>query len=216
MSKIRLHHNIIQTQNVLILNGKRKIYPNNIPLVFNILKKENVIATLFVNELIKENDKGHIVVSHIYDHPDDNITLSANENLTVIRKKLNKLKEFGTSKTNTTANYLYTLDCSDLSKDSIIALNHDINKITSKHNLELIIPIIRVRGKKFVTIDEMSRYEMDIVTGNTTIIEKAIPSVIPLSLDPKSNLKTSRSITQTASIFFILVLAVALSLITFF
>ncbi|ORX82483.1 glycoside hydrolase/deacetylase, partial [Anaeromyces robustus] len=77
-------------------------------------------------------------------------------------KEAKEIKTNGVAETNATANYFKVLDVSDPKEVSLIALNHDINDVTAKRNLELMIPIIKERGWNFVTMDEclgMSAYQ---------------------------------------------------------
>ncbi|ORX83874.1 glycoside hydrolase/deacetylase, partial [Anaeromyces robustus] len=192
----------------------------NTPLVLDILKKENVKATFFVNgnncvdvantpaaqEIIKrEYAEGHNIASHTLNHPADGITQLTDEQvLTEIKglndllfnligvkptffrpplgevteangkiidqeglkaiinwnldsldwKEAHELEVNGTSTVNATDNYLTVLNQSDPTQVSLIALNHDINEVTAKRNLEIVIPIIKSRGWRFVTMDQ--------------------------------------------------------------
>jgi len=247
-------------------------------LVLDILKKENVKATFFVNgkncvdvlnnkeaqELIKrEYAEGHTIASHTFTHPDDGITELPDD---VLRKEIKDLNDMlsdligvkptffrppkgevkesnnkileeegikavinwsldsndwkeaseiennGKATTNATANYLEVLDRSDPTQTSLIALNHDINDVTAKRNLALMIPIIRARGWRFVTMDEclgMSAYQnknslegKETISGNSTTTDRAIPTSTVVPPDPNSNLNAnSGAVTQSISIF---------------
>jgi len=264
-------------------------------LVLDILKKENVKATFFVNanncvdvttnkeaqDLIKrEYAEGHNIASHTYSHPDDGITKLSDDEVRKEIKDLNdflfeligvkpnffrpplgevteangkiideegikaiinwnldsndwkeakEIKETGSATTNATANYFKVLDQSDPKQVSLIALNHDINDVTAKRNLELMIPIIRERGWRFVTMDEclgMSAYQNinslenknnAVVPGNsTTTVDRSVNATsTPLPPDPSSKLTTSGAATQAVSAFTTIALVV-LAIVNFF
>jgi len=265
------------------------------PLVLDILKKENVKATFFVNgnncvdvantpaaqDIIKrEYAEGHNIASHTYSHPDDGITKLSDDEVRKEIKDLNdflfeligvkpnffrpplgevteangkiideegikaiinwnldsndwkeakEIKETGSATTNATANYFKVLDQSDPKQVSLIALNHDINDVTAKRNLELMIPIIRERGWRFVTMDEclgMSAYQNinslenknnAVVPGNsTTTVDRSVNATsTPLPPDPSSKLTTSGAATQAVSAFTTIALVV-LAIVNFF
>jgi len=267
----------------------------NTPLVLDILKKENVKATFFVNgkncvdvaatpaaqEIIKrEFAEGHNVASHTLNHPENGITQLTDEQvLTEIKglndllfeligvkptffrpplgevteangkiidqegikaiinwnldsldwKEASEIKVNGTSSVNATDNYLNVLNQSDPTQVSLIALNHDINDVTAKRNLELMIPIIRERGWRFVTMDEclgMSAYQNinslenknnAVVPGNsTTTVDRSVNATsTPLPPDPSSKLTTSGAATQAVSAFTTIALVV-LAIVNFF
>eukprot|EP00833_Pecoramyces_ruminatium_P007942 jgi/Orpsp1_1/1181974/evm.model.c7180000079356.1 len=56
-------------------------------------------------------------------------------------------------KYNSTQQYISALSKAKPSKNSFIALNHDIQKVTATKNLNIIIPYIKRRGYRFVTMD---------------------------------------------------------------
>ncbi|ORX65564.1 glycoside hydrolase/deacetylase [Anaeromyces robustus] len=245
-------------------------------LILDILKKENVKATFFVNgnncvdvantptaqELIKrEYAEGHNIASHTLNHPAEGITkLTDKQVLDEIKglndllfdligvkpnffrpplgevteangkiidqegikaiinwnldsndwKEADEIEKKGYATTNATANYLEVLDQSDPTQTSLIALNHDINDVTAKRNLELMIPIIKARGWRFVTMDEclgISTYQninslenKSVIQGNTTVtttMNRAIPTITTtvtvLPPDPSSNLNEKKN-----------------------
>jgi len=251
----------------------------NTPLVLDILKKENVKATFFVNgkncvdvaatpaaqEIIKrEFAEGHNVASHTLNHPENGITQLTDEQvLTEIKglndllfeligvkptffrpplgevteangkiidqegikaiinwnldsldwKEASEIKVNGTSSVNATDNYLNVLNQSDPTQVSLIALNHDINDVTSKRNLEIVIPIIKSRGWRFVTMDQclgMSAYQnvdsLAMAANNTAAVAATttpaagLPTSTPIPADPSSELKNG-AFTQTVSVF---------------
>ncbi|ORX83424.1 glycoside hydrolase/deacetylase [Anaeromyces robustus] len=55
---------------------------------------------------------------------------------------------------NATQNYIDKLKHASPEKNSFIALNHDIQKFTATKNLDIVIPIIKEKGYRFVTVDE--------------------------------------------------------------
>jgi len=258
-------------------------------MVLDVLKKENVKATFFVNgkncmdvandseaqALIKrEVDEGHIVASHTYTHPEDGITKLTDQQLTDEISILNELiyditglkpaffrppkgeyseenkhviESLGFTANilwnldsndwrkgdNATANYFSYLDKADPSKDSFIALNHDIQKVTATSNLQIMIPIIRDLGYNFVTIDEclgMSAYQnVNSLENKGTAgaapaqtMDRAVPTVTPgnnstiVETDTKSNLiKSGADTTKTIS-FVSAVILVSITLLNFF
>jgi len=245
-------------------------------MVLDVLKKENVKATFFVNgnncvdvanspeaqALIKrEFDEGHIVASHTYTHP-DNITSLTDEQLTYELKTLNDilygiigvkpaffrpplgvyneqnrviLEAQGFTANvlwsidsndwqyqNVTANYLEILDKANPATDSFIALNHDINNVTATYNVAHIIPLVRERGFKFVTLDEclgMTAYQgvdslasKQAATATTTTL-KIAPT---LNSNDMSNLQRSDATSTTKTISLISAMAlISLTLLNF-
>ncbi|ORX83435.1 glycoside hydrolase/deacetylase [Anaeromyces robustus] len=258
--------------------------------VLDVLDKENVKATFFINgmntcdlkndpeaaKLVKrEFESGHVIASHTYSHPVNGITGLSDEELTKEIQTLNDIiqeligvkpaffrpplgevtdaNEVILEKTGMTADILWNLDSEDWNvqynatqqyydllknadpkKDSFIALNHDIQKITATKNLEIVIPYIKSLGFNFVTMDVctgMNAYQ-DGAT-NPNIINNEIsrnpisgnatdPNVIPSNSNTNStnndlfNLNNEKSGTmQTQSFTFALAFVLVLFNILF-
>jgi len=81
---------------------------------------------------------------------------------------------------NATQNYIDKLDKASPETKSFIALNHDIQKFTATKNLDIVIPIIKRKGYRFVTVDEclgMSAYH------NINSLENKVGEIAQMNKD---------------------------------
>jgi len=108
--------------------------------------------------------------------------------------------------------YIDILSKADPTKDSFIALNHDVYKNTAVNLIPQVIKLVRKKGFKFVTMDEclgLSPYQgSSTIPGNSTTIAPAtttaplntVPTQTVFQPDVKQNLQKSGSV-NTMTIF---------------